>query len=478
MKKTFMFAATAAIVLSSCSKVETAHEDIIPNDPSKISFTGTTTRANSYSLDDLAGGFPVYGYAANGATWYDDGTVATVLNGTYDYYKPAALDNTVSDYNGWQWKLGTGTTSVEAPEWPTNINAWPMNFVAFYPKSTSVSATFTPFNAGVAPASATITDDIVVKSSRYEQEDHLQATAEAASQPTGGLALKFYHMMSKVNVTASTAANFNFVVNKVVLKNVQSNEATYTYAGATKGWSAHNAATFDYTYRETVFENSTEWAANKWKTPMTAAESASLVQTNTTLSPAVNGDLMILPQETAVVDITAAANKADFITNHDNDVVYFEVLYRVKNASGNDVVGVGEIGNTTKPIYNIDGTAVVATADIVGEEYDGHKIVGNEDLYVNNGIIQDTDELYVKVYFPINSAAALKWDPAKGYTYNLLLSNEGSGGIYADNVYYDEAGIATKYTHTGEKGEEVFSNRMHFDVIIVDWDNSTTPVDL
>ncbi len=461
MKKLLMFAATAAVVMSSCSKIE-QNENSIPtkNDPDKVWFTSTTSRAANNTLENVKAGFPVYGYANNAAanTWYSAGGSIT-LDGTNDYFLPTTMDNSVSDFNGWQWK-NSGGTIVEAPEWPAaGDNAWPMKFIAIYPEPTTTTATLTP-STGVVTASVTAVHEI--NTDRYQQLDLLAAAATANSKPAGGLTLNFEHILSKLDVTATAGEGLVVQVQGVTLGNVINSNGTYQYAPA-QAWTLNGTAA-SYEYRKTVFVGSTTAPdASSWMAPLAesaAAGTVNLVQNN---ASDVSGSLMILPQTTPEIDLSAVATNAKVAAVKAG--TYFEVLYRVSQG-GVDIVGRNDVLNPGL-IYDAAGVAVTPTAT---DTYGGYTAADYASTNLAAG-----DNLYIKALFPISDVIL---EESKYYTFNLLIGGEGTGGIYADNKYYDEAGNDTGYTHKGTPGAEVFTNKIHFIVDVLPWgDGGTTTIE-
>ena len=482
-KNTFVIAVMAAMVLSSCSNQEEIYPDLGPvkNNPNAISFMGTTTRANISTMTQLEEGFQVFA-STDGTNWYKDATgTLTTINGTFDYYKPAGADPLFSDFNGWQWRNEALSDEIEAPIWPTFGGGTTMEFYAKHP----IENSFTP-----GPGDMTKT--IVPDADRFKQVDELAARATVNARPANGLALHFNHILSKINVSIAPGAGLTVEVQSVKLVKPLS-EAKYDYATATTaaaqvGWAA-TTTTGIYGYNESVFAGSTTAGANAYMATHTSGAAVkSLMQNNGT----VDGNLMLIPQVHTATDLTDVKTNANIITGGSSP--YFEVIYRVyETTGGKDVVGRSDIKgvSVSKPYYNVDGTVsykdyitdVVATAWSGSDVYPGYAAPGAD--YINSGVPQDDEHLYIKALFPImttNPDAGVAWDRGKGYTYNLLIGGDtGTGGYYADNEYYDETGRGTGLYHrgtNGDGGDPVFSNYIHFDVTVGDWDDTTPDTEI
>ncbi len=492
MKKLMFFAATAAVALSSCSKTDivAGAYDGVENNPYAIGFMTNTTKAAVNTVTEVAAGFQIFGHAANGTAWYNDGATATTIDGTFDYYKPTTLGG-VTDNNGWQWRAADGSASVEAPLWPTAQAAYPMSFYAAFP----TDQVATPADYATDPTSLVST--ITANADRFSQVDHLAAFASPAAMPSGGkLALVFKHILSKVNVAVTPATDYTVEVQSVNFVNIVSS-GSYNYnndAHATgNGWTLASTKA-PFLYRDAVFAGSTAAAADAYRTAISLSAYGTVRQDDAVAAD--NGHLMLHPQTyagatlvTTGVDATeGAANLAAIQAGG-----YIEVLYRVVwRGTTTDVVGREDITDVseTNPYYNEDGSVAAsswtdAVTDLLGgnANYAGT----NGDDYVDGGAITAGQHLYIKALFPLKSTIDVDgtattfgtdWAKGNGYIYNLLIGSAGSGageggngGYFADNSYYDEAGNDTGLNHQGQPGSPVFAEeRIHFDVTVTEWD--------
>ncbi len=499
MKKIIICAAVAALALSSCSKIDVVDSaNNVPNNPNLIGFTSNTTRATANDVTNVEFGFQIFGHDNTSNEWYNDGE-ATLINGTFDYFKPTAPSTSVSDNNGWQWRNSTAASdskdqanSVEAPTWPTALGDYPMTFYAAYPipedadggNNEALSAT-----APVAPGSPTITGDKIIPINRFSQQDHLSAKASASVKPANGkIALTFNHILSKENVSVTAGENLYVEVQGIHFHNINSTN-TYNYVNQT--WPSDATAKAEYEYRRTVFGGSTTaggTTANYLATPFfveansaTEASGAKDAIHNNGDGTISNGNLMLLPQTFSQVTINTKGADA----NDENIMAgaYIEVFYRVETIGDVDVVGRKDIQNPTgSDIYYYSSnlteryTWSQANGVLITTANTYNNYVDNVNDYIANGTIGN-DALYIRAIFPIyskdqedNVAGIATWAQGQSYRYNLMIGGtKGNGGYYADNQYYDEAGNPTGLYHSGEAGDPVFDNRIHFTVIVSEW---------
>ncbi len=495
MKKIMILAASAALILSGCSKseiVEGAY-DGVQNNPNAITFGANTTRSADNTITDVREGFQVFGHinGATGTSWYNDGVVATSIDGDYDYKYFTSPSASVSDNAGWQWINATGT-AVEAPLWPTDATSYPMSFYAAYPTNELT----TPATIG------TLTSTITPNVDRFLQEDHLAAVSKPAAMPAGGkLSLVFNHILSKLNVSVSPASGYTVEIQSATFKNVGNSSNSYNYVAST--WATPTVSSKDYIYRETVFAGSstatttaTQYTDPTTFRPLYASSTLASSIVHNSSSSATDGNLMLLPQDFAAVEVaTSGADMQNNLTNITSGA-YLEVLYRVELTTGGaDVVGRKDILAVSgdNPYYNEAGdTKYSSVADVttaIGSTYPGAAIVPAD--YASPATITSGQNLYVKALFPLKSKidgsateAGVNWAKGYRYIYNLLIGDTGdgsggNGGYYADNQYYDEAGNGTGLYHRGVEGTPIFAQQyIHFDVTVDKWaDGNTTDLE-
>ncbi len=460
MKKVILLAALSAAIFAGCSKTELINDPDagVTNNPNAIGFIGTTTRAATHDITDVEEGFQIYGHQADAAddVWY------TQLDGSHQYYRPGTPQGTLTEYNGWYWKLGT--SAVEAPKWPVLSAANAMTFIGIYPPEASAVTNLTDLDAL----------SVKVDTDRFSQVDELAAYAYTESVPVGGkMSLDFNHILSKVNVSVTTETGLVVDVQGITFKGINSvGNFDYNSPYATGAWASQGTPE-SFEYRKANFGGTaTAIENNKLTINTTTTTDASQA------SATVAGDLMLIPQTTAeitYVEDGATANVGAFEAG-----AHIEVLYRVSTATF-DVVGRDDITDISaaNPYLNAsgallydewsevqtawnNGTSVVyPTAD--ADNYDGEPVAD--------------DKLYIRAYYPLSE---VEWVKGNSYRYNLLIGTSiGSGGYYADSQYYDEAGNPTGLYHGGKPGFPVFSNRIHFIVDVNGWGaEPTTPTPL
>jgi hypothetical protein len=226
MKKIFLIAAAAALVLSSCSK-STVSEDT--SDVNAIGFgtySGTATKADASLVNGTklaAGSFGVYGYITTGANWSTGAS-------------PAFMTNQAVAFDG-------ASTYTYSPKryWPkdeTNL----LSFYGYYPLATSTNG-ITPSLTKTSTGLGTYT--FAVASASENQVDFMvsnlakdltwsNAGTATGSGKNGLVKLTFKHMLTQVNVKfATTADNDTKVkIKEVTFKNIK-NAGTLTVADET-----------------------------------------------------------------------------------------------------------------------------------------------------------------------------------------------------------------------------------------------------
>ncbi len=484
MKIKFLSIVALAATLASCSQsevIDSANESMNPN---RMTFLMTTTRAAENTVDSVAKGFQVYGVADGGSVWYTDGASNTAdVDGTYDYFKPTTGSSADHLNTGWAWRDGTsGDATIQAPLWPES--GYPMTFYAKYPVTTRLSA---------ANPAAAMTSAIKINTNRFAQVDELAAVATADAMPTDGrLSLTFEHILSKVNVAVT--ANTGYVVEVQSANFVNINSAgTYNYKNAetadNTAWSSIGTED-DYEYRRTVFATSQTASDVAWENPVnflstiTGTGSAISIKhnnnTNSSAASFVPGDLMLVPQTftaTTIVSGDYATTKANIEKG-----AYLEVIYRMEGPTptSSNILGFEDI-NTGTYRTEADGT-VYTWAEILTSNWGGagsskvypyytnNNTADVRNDYVTNGVVANTDALYIKAYFPLytGTSGIATWNRGSSYLYNIQMGSAGAG-FYADNQYYDEAGNPTGLYHGGKPGQPVTEKRMHFNVIANSW---------
>ncbi len=492
MKKLMFFAATAAVALTSCSKQEVVDSaNNVPNNPNTIAFVSNTSRANVNTLTNVEGGFQVFGHTDGATAWYNVGvTGEAAIDGTFDYYKPTIVNENVSDNNDWQWRNVAGDASVEAPMWPTA--GYPMTFYAAYPKPDGVNGN-TAISATVATPE--VTGEKTIVADRFTQIDHLAAKSVASVKPlTGKLAMVFKHILTRENVSVTAGVGVKVEVQGIYFHGINSVN-TYNYVAQSWGTAATKET---YEYRKTVFAGSTTATNDAY---MSGGDDAfhvdALGATEAIPKDAIHsngsnlGDLMLLPHSFDAITLNTKGATSNVASIEGG--AYIEVFYRVETngspAGTVDVVGRADIMNPTGSdtyYYNSDLSTYYTAANAIKSTANSGLLTAegvyngtDADNYVTGGTIATGDALYIRAYFPLYSdvdgagsganVGIQNWEMGNSYRYNLLIGGDGNGGYYADNKYYDEAGNETGLYHSGEPGDPVFDNRIHFTVTVTPW---------
>ena len=211
MKKTFFFAALAAVALASCSSDETVAENQAAQDANAISFrsfvngatrstyTPGVITSTTFSADDQIN------------VWATKGTSPTA------FFSDATFTYSTSN----------GFTSNPVYYWPATVDASTnkLDFYASYgadQTAAGVVASFAPSTSGT-------------------HYDLLTAKLEVTSKPSAGAAagaLAFKHALSQIEVQVkNTNANLEFVVSGVKIGYVAMN-GTCTFTSGSPVWSS------------------------------------------------------------------------------------------------------------------------------------------------------------------------------------------------------------------------------------------------
>lgn len=225
MKK-IMFAAMAALAITSCSQNE---EFEAPSQKVEIgfnSFVGKATRATPMVDVDFKD-FKVYAY----------NTGETVITGVTKLDTKVFIDGKNVDKSGENWNI------EGAPYyWPLTDN------IQFFAVSPKASSAITAYGAtGQFP-----TFDYTVKAVA-DQEDLLAASATDKNKENAsstGVTLGFKHLLTQINFSAKgSTANYTYTVSKIEINGANS-KSTFTFDGSeTVGsWAAATTPTSSYVY--------------------------------------------------------------------------------------------------------------------------------------------------------------------------------------------------------------------------------------
>lgn len=294
MKRTLLFAAVAAILMTSCAN----DIDIAVSDANLISFrviTDKNTRASEMTTTDLRN-FKMYAY-------WDAAGASTIGTGTG--FSPNFMYGvTVS-------RPDAVTAYTYSPEkyWPSEGS---VHFFAYSPAASTCVTAFTPANDGTKgqPVIA-----YTVAATAAAQEDLLYAATEnkkkAATPPTSAVNMQFKHALSQVIFAAKSGKeSITFDIEKIELKNIANSNTLNLRSGAW-GNTPTGSASYEYPLH----------ATNKNNIGNTAF---------VTLTDATAGALMVLPQ--TLVGANPASNGP-----------CVSVTYGAKDLSGAQIIDAGTV---------------------------------------------------------------------------------------------------------------------------------------
>lgn len=402
MRSMMMGLAAFTLIFTSCQKDDEVNSGNENKNPEVINFSSSTTRASISDLAAMMGsssGFGVYAKSpASTSAWFPgvDGTA------TYRYVAP-----------NWGWSAG-------APQWPTTLAGYPVNFYAYFP------STATGFTTANTPVTA-LTGTINVQTARASQVDYLASTATALVKPLDGkLTMTFNHIMSKVNFGIIAGLTTTVSVQSIIASNLK-NSGVYDYLAGT--WATPTGSD-TYVYFGTYIPSGTGGAT---VIPTFTPPLADEITPNPVYTLPHNNHLMLMPQTTATWNKTAPVANA-----------YIGMIYRMATLTNPNAIGYASAAS--HPNF------------VIGSPYTG--------------------PLFVKVGFPF-APSNLTWSAANGYTYDMLIGTlAASNGYYVDNFYYDDKGNKTTYQVQGKSiGDPVSDGTINFNVVVTPWvDQLPTPV--
>lgn len=403
MKKLFLFAATAAVALSSCSKNEVT-EVATPNDNLNTiglsigSFATKSTETTTTLLNTENNELSIYSYETS--------LIESGGTGTFDTQEFKSEGN-----DSWT------NTAIETQTWKG------VTFPLFLFSMNDGTVTEDYGNIELTPAvsdsesPAIVADDAIVYTALTEfsveedvagQQDLVYYGAALAAIPTNGeITAVFKHALSRVKMTYEAEKGVNLYIGKVSLVNVSGTEKhviSVNDAGASSiAWSTPESQTDSYVYytiEEVVKLEGTD----------AGLDSESYTAAN---------DMYIIPQ--AVTGYEAEGNDA---------LAYVEVVYIAEDETEIPLVG-----------YT-SGEKYPDTASLIW---------GDDDTYSN--IVKVNEPLYVKVAFP------LSYTFVDGVYYNLNLDFGGADIFVTEDGYFDKDGDAvtmpTDATVTPEEDDYV-----------------------
>ncbi len=417
----------AALVLSaSCSRYGSDEEN--PKSPDNIRFDATTTRAAIATITELeAGGFKVWGTAANTAGWYGgiNGIMHTYNDGTWDFATPMP--------------------------WPTDGAAYPMDFYAVFPSSTTVAAT-----PGADPGQQSLISDFTVATDAAAQIDLLGSKGVANIKPAdGNLAMVFHHLLSKVDFGLQMGNGFAASIQGLTLNNI-GNSGTYTYTGTPAWTTPPSSYTTKYAYYGTIHDDPAGHTTDLGNFQCLGSADGTVVPfyDDLTTPPADKAHLMLMPQANAAQFWGAGSAPAAVPDTQS----YVAMVYRL-GQDGHDLIGFANAGS--------------------------HKAFAGSQLQASG--YNAMDPLFVKVGYPFD----LNWAQGKGYTYNINLGGgDGiTGGYLLDQNYYDKYGNRTGLIVGDTDGDGdpdgprpprpmLDGTNIHLVPITTPWEDGGDPIDL
>ncbi len=361
MMKKILLSFAAIAMLASCSKEE-ANSSRIEGDPSIIafnSFTAVTKVADAViaNLQNDVAGFNVYATDSRATPLF-------IINAqAYKYTAPA-----------WGW-----TTDQK---WSV-IETYPANFYATYPNVAITDPAAPKFaynvNADVPSTSSAINTQV----------DLLAANQSVNAMPGNGtVPFAFQHILSKIDFRVAASPQVKTYIQSIKIWNAGVS-ATYTFG---TGWSATTATTNSFTYR-----------------PVAAATNAIAYNSATAQTVNSSSALMMMPHITASTPWNGK-------TANINTGTYVEVVWRMTDAAGTDIVG-----------------------------------FTNATAHPNYAGIPASGGLWVKGGFPITA----NWAAGTYYTYTIVLDGvNGTGGTLIGDKFFDDNGnevaLIVKTPDTGD----------------------------
>lgn len=219
MKK-IMFAAIAALAITSCSQNE---EFDAPSQKTVMGFSTMVSKTTRAAITDETAlqksGFKVYAYSSTDEiTNAFPATFKTLMN-------PASVTHTTE--SGWQ---------VDKEYY------WPLtDKVHFYAFATDASAEFVESTASVYP-----TLSYTVAAAAADQKDFVLAKLENQSKSESAIALAFVHALTQVNFSAQGDKDgFEYTVKDIKITGVA---GTGIYSFGTGKWTAGSDVKASYTY--------------------------------------------------------------------------------------------------------------------------------------------------------------------------------------------------------------------------------------
>jgi hypothetical protein len=203
MKKFFLIAAAAALVLSSCSKNNVSENTSESNLIGFSSYTGrSVTKADGSFVPSTSpalpsnGAFGVYCYNSGNTDFTTESTIA-----------PNFMSNVPVTYNGSGKDDAANYTYMPTRYWPSDGANNKLSFYAYYPHG----------GAGIAP---TVTSGLgsylfTVQSAIANQVDFMLSdlvanqTYTSNSAKNGQVDLQFHHMLTQVRFLAKTDKDYN-----------------------------------------------------------------------------------------------------------------------------------------------------------------------------------------------------------------------------------------------------------------------------
>ncbi len=270
-----MIAATAALVLSSCSKNEVVNEMPQVDNPDVI------------GLD-----------IATGVTKADTETVDLQSGVTVSYYDGTAEANLTFACTDGVW-----ADNAEGKKWvDLSIPGSTVNFYSMHDGSNAVNLTMTGNDAATAPA-------VSQTATAMPEVDYVHYAAAVSAVPAGGkLAATFSHATSKVNVAPKFAEGEAWL-SMVTVKNFGVNGTATISVANTAQWSTPTSMTSAFPYLKAA-------AASK--------VSGTIINTG-----------YIIPQTVTGPAVVADEINVDDLATLD----YVEVVYRYEDAADKDIVG-------------------------------------------------------------------------------------------------------------------------------------------
>lgn len=364
MKKELLVA-LSVVMMVSCSKNELMDVPHIAGDPEIINinpFTGKQTKAADKTL------------FANGDTFAVYANQGTAPSGFFINGITTPADKYVKTGETWGW-----ASVADNHKWSA-VTSYPARFYATYPEQTLLPSGASNDNF-IAPK---FTYSVTPAVQSNNMVDLLAASSVRSVTNTGILLFPFEHILSKIDFSVKVDSKVKVYIQSVKIWNA-GKTATYTFnPGANGAWSNPVAPINEsFGYMGVVNPATTHYVGTM------------------KIGSSVNHALIMMPQTSTGWVNPGASSWLSQGLNSLKTGTYIELVYRMTDFSGNDIIGFTDAVNYVNKV---------------------HSVTGN---------------LWVKVGYSF----AANWAQKTQYTYTIGLGGQtNTGGILIDGNYMKNDG--------------------------------------